>query len=168
MRWLAAYREALRDGRPARFEHAWRTADGPGWFAVLVNPIADEPGGRPRFCLVIEDITGRKRAEREIFELNAELEARLERISSLREIDAAITGSHDLPLTLGIVADQVRARLDVDAAGVLLRSPERPALEYAARKGYRAGAAPGPAQRLDEGPAGRAVLECRTQRRRPL
>ena len=109
----------------------------------MVNPIAVEPGARPRFWVAIEDITERKKSEREIFVLNAELEERLERISSLREIDLAITGSLDLPLTLGIVVDQVRSRLEVDAAGILLRSPEAPAFEYAVRKGYRAGPGPG-------------------------
>ena len=166
-RWLDAYREASCAGRPARFELAWATREGRGWSATMVNPIAVEPGARPRFWVTIEDTTERKESEREIFVLNAELEARLERISSLREIDLAITGSLDLPLTLGIVVDQVRSRLEVDAAGVLLRSPEAPAFEYAVRKGYRAGPEPGPAQRLDEGPAGRAVLECRTQRAAP-
>ncbi len=163
-RWLDSYQEASCTGRPARFELAWATREGRGWFAAMVNPIAVEPGARPRFWVAIEDTTERRKSEREIFELNAELEARLERISSLREIDLAITGSLDLPLTLGIVVDQVRSRLEVDAAGVLLRSPEALAFEYAVRKGYRAGPEPGPAQRLDEGPAGRAVLECRTQR----
>ena len=162
-RWLDAYREAIHYGRPVRFEQAWETADGPRWFAVLVNAIADEPGGRPRFYVVIEDITERKRADREIFDLNAELEGRLERIAGLREIDTAITGSFDLPLTLGIVIDQVLTRLDVDAAGILLYSPQMPALEYAVLKGYRGGAKPGAWQRIDEGTAGRAVLECRTQ-----
>ena len=163
-RWLDAHQEASSTGRPARFELVWATREGRGWFAAMVNPIAVEPGARPRFWVTIEDITERKKSEREIFVLNAELEERLERISSLREIDLAIAGSLDLPLTLGIVVDQVRSRLEVDAAGVLLRSPEAPAFEYAVRKGYRAGPEPGPAQRLDEGPAGRAVLECRTQR----
>ncbi len=163
-RWLAAHQEASCTGRPARFELVWATREGRGWFAAMVNPIAVEPGARPRFWVTIENITERKESEREIFVLNAELEERLERITSLREIDQAITGSLDLPLTLGIVVDQVRSRLEVDAAGILLRSPQAPAFEYAVRKGYRAGPEHGPAQRLDEGPAGRAVLECRTQR----
>ena len=108
-RWLDAYQEASCTGRPDRFELAWATREGRGWFAAMVNPIAVEPGARPRFWVTIEDITERKKSEREIFVLNAELEERLERISSLREIDLAITGSLDLPLTLGVVVDQVRS-----------------------------------------------------------
>ncbi|WP_406696294.1 HD domain-containing phosphohydrolase [Singulisphaera sp. Ch08] len=162
-RWLDAFREARCSGRPACVEDAWKTTDGPRWFAVLVNPIAYEPEGRPRFCVMVEDITERKRAEREIFVLNVELEARLGRIQSLRQIDMAITGSLDLPLMLGVVIDQVRTHLKVDAAGILLCSPLMPRLEYAVRKGYRGGTAGGPSQRFDEGPAGRAVLERRTQ-----
>ncbi len=101
--------------------------------------------------------------EQEIFVLNAELEARLGRINALRAIDLAITSSLDLPLTLGIVVDQVLSQLEVDAAGILLCSPQMPALEYVVRKGYRDVGAPGYLQRLDEGPAGRAVLVRRTQ-----
>ena len=63
-RWLDAYRQARGSGHTARFELTGETADGPGWFAFTVNPIADEPEGRPRFCVVVEDITASERVKR--------------------------------------------------------------------------------------------------------
>ena len=83
------------------------------------------------------DITERRRAQGEIFVLNAELEGRLERIHALREIDRAITGSLDLPFTLGVVLDQALGQLEIDAAAVLLCRPHQATLEYAAYRGYR-------------------------------
>ena len=133
------------------------------WIAAKGRVLYEDQERPAHLIGVCMDITERKRAEQEIFELNAELEARLERINALREIDLAITGSLDLPLTLGIVIDQVLTRLEVDAAGILRCSPEMPALEYVVRKGYRGQVTPDYRQRLDEGPAGRAVLDCRTQ-----
>ena len=63
-RWLDAYRQARGSGHTAHFELTEETADGPGWFAFTVSPIADEPEGRPRFCVVVEDITASERVKR--------------------------------------------------------------------------------------------------------
>ena len=86
--------------------------------------IADEPRGSRRFCLVVADITGASGQSARSSSLNAELEVRLERVAGRRAIDTAITGSLDLTLTLGIVVNQVLGRLDVNAAAVLLSSPQ--------------------------------------------
>jgi PAS domain S-box-containing protein len=134
-----------------------------GWMLGKGRVFTDGDGEPMRMIGVSMDITDRKRAGDDIFVLNAELEGRLERIEALREIDRAITGSLDLRFTLGVVLDQVVGQLEVDAAAVLLCRPHQVTLEYAARKGYRGPSPTGDAQRLDEGPAGRAVLEGRTQ-----
>ena len=46
--------------------------------------------------------------------------SRLERLTALRNVGLAITGSPDLRLTLGVILDQVTAGLAIDAADVLL------------------------------------------------
>ena len=140
-----------------------RPAGSVGWMLGKGRVFTNGDGRPARMIGVGMDITVRKRAEGEIFVLNAELEGRLERIHALREIDRAITGSLDLPFILGVVLDQVLGRLEVDAAAVLLYRPHQATLEYAARKGYRGPVLTGPAQRLDAGPAGRAVLDGHTQ-----
>jgi PAS domain S-box-containing protein len=151
-----------RSGHEVEFRSA--RADGSiGWLSGKGRVVTDGAGEPVRIIGISMDITDQKRAAEEIFILNAELKGRLEKIQALREIDRAITGSLDLRFTLGVVLDQVLGQLEVDAAAVLLCRPHQVTLEYAAHKGYRSPVATGPAQRLDAGPAGRAVLEGRTQ-----
>ncbi|WP_261345618.1 HD domain-containing phosphohydrolase [Paludisphaera soli] len=151
-----------RSGYEVDFRIA-RPAGSIGWMSIKGRVVCADDGQPARVIGVGRDITEGKRAEKEIFALNAELDIRLERLQSLREIDRAIANCLDLPFTLGIVVDQAIARLEVDAAGILLGSPQMPTLEYAARKGYRHGRTNGPSGRLDSGPAVRAVQERRTQ-----
>jgi PAS domain S-box-containing protein len=134
-----------------------------GWVSCKGRVVCDDKGHATRLIGIGRDITEAKRAEQEISALNAELDTRLERLQALREIDKAITGCLDLPLTLGIVVEQATTRLEVDAAGILLNSPQMPSLEYAARRGYRHRPTVGTALRLDFGPAVRAIRERRTQ-----
>jgi putative nucleotidyltransferase with HDIG domain len=90
--------------------------------------------------------------------LNNELEERLERLGSLREIDKAIISSLDLDLTLDVVLRQVRQRLGVDAASVLLYKAESQTLRFAAGNGFRSPSALWDTNlRLGEGTAGRAA-----------
>ncbi len=62
---------------------------------------------------------------------------RLEQLQALREIDAAITGSLDLSLTLKVVLAQVVRQLSVDAAAVLLLKEITQTLEHAGSRGFR-------------------------------
>src|SRR5690606_35711259 len=98
-------------------------------------------------------------AHAQIATLNDELARRIERLLALREIDRAIIGSLDLDLTLGVVLDQVRARLAVPAARILLYDPVVQSLRFGGSQGL--GDARGRAMqvRLGEGPAGKAALE---------
>ena len=50
----------------------------------------------------------------------------------------AIMASPDMEATLGLLLDQARAQLGVDAAAVLLCYPQAQTLEYAAGSGLRA------------------------------
>jgi PAS domain S-box-containing protein len=154
---------AISEGSEFEVEYRVNRPDGSfGWMSSR-GRVLSEDGQPSRMIGVGMDVTQRKRNEDEIFALNAELEGRLERLHALRAIDRAVTGSLDLPFTLGVVLDQAMGRLEVDAAAILLCRPHEVSLEYAAKKGYRAQSPVGATQRLDAGPAGRAVLEGRTQ-----
>ena len=151
-----------RSGYESEFRIA-RPAGSIGWMSGKGLVVCDGEGHATRMIGICRDITEAKRAKEEIFALNAELDTRLEHLQALREIDKAITGCLDLPLTLGIVVEQATARLEVDAAGILLNSPQMSTLEYAARRGYRHRPTVGTALRVDSGPAVRAIQDRRTQ-----
>ncbi len=99
--------------------------------------------------------------EEKVKERTAALERQFQRLAALREIDAAITSSLDLRLTLGIFLQQATAQLGVDAAAVLLLNAYSHTLSYAAGRGFRGQGIERTQQRLGEGYAGRAALERR-------
>nr|MBI2905498.1 GAF domain-containing protein [Chloroflexota bacterium] len=108
-----------------------------------------------RTAALTAEIAVRKRAEEEI-------ELQLRRLAALREIDTAITGGTDLPMTLGIVLGSVMTQLNVDAACVYLLNAHQSTLEYVAGRGFRTRAAQTARIRLGESAAGRAALDRRT------
>lgn len=104
---------------------------------------------------VLRDVTDRKIAEEQI-------KHQVDRLSALRNIDMAITGSLDLHVTLDIIIERVLATLNVDAADILLLNPDTLRLEHAASRGFRTKVLLHSHLRLGEGYAGRAALEGRT------
>ncbi|MBP1466331.1 PAS domain S-box protein [Candidatus Chloroploca sp. M-50] len=89
-------------------------------------------------------------------------ERRLQRLTSLRSIDRAITSSFDVRLTLDFLVEQTIQQLGVDAAAVLLLHPHTLTLEYHTGRGFRTGLILTSRVRIGEGLAGRAALERRT------
>lgn len=65
-----------------------------------------------------------------------ETERRLQRITAMREIDKAITASLDLNVTLTVLVEQVIHQLGIDAADILLFTPETQLLEYSVGMGF--------------------------------
>jgi putative nucleotidyltransferase with HDIG domain len=93
--------------------------------------------------------------------LHEETERRLQRITSLREIEKAITSSLDVHVTLSVLVDEVTDQLSMDAADVFLVNPNTKSLEFAASHGFRR--PPDRTTRLPgQGYAYRAMLERRT------
>jgi GAF domain-containing protein len=62
---------------------------------------------------------------------------RLRNVEALREIDASITGSVDLFITLRVILDKVKTQLGVDAADFLLLDVHSNTLNYAESAGFR-------------------------------
>lgn len=116
-------------------------------------------GGEDHIVSVGIDRTEIDSAHARIEELNEELAKRLDRLVALREIDRAIIGSLDLDLTLGVVLDQVRGRLGVPGARILLYDQFDKALRFGASQGLGGHKPRSLRLRLGEGPAGRAALE---------
>ncbi|PKO13800.1 MAG: hypothetical protein CVU39_17390 [Chloroflexi bacterium HGW-Chloroflexi-10] len=86
----------------------------------------------------------------------------LRRLASLRRIDMAIANSFELTVTLNILLDELIDHLHIDAADVLLNSPEDGLLKYAAGKGFRTQALLYTKLHMGESFSGRVALERRT------
>ena len=84
---------------------------------------------------------------------------RLARLSSLREIDQAISGGTDLALTMDVLVNQLIHTLGVDAACVLAYKSANQTLEYVDAKGFRTKSLQYTALELGVGLAGKAALE---------
>lgn len=97
-------------------------------------------------------------------QLHQQTERRLEYLSALRTVDAAISASVDLRVALEVLLDQTTSRLGVDAAAVLLLDPHTKTLEFAAGQGFRTRGIQRSRLRLGEGYAGRVALERRPAR----
>ncbi|MBE3067438.1 MAG: GAF domain-containing protein, partial [Chloroflexi bacterium] len=93
--------------------------------------------------------------------LFSETQQRLNRLSALHSIDAAIGASVDTKVTLNIVLEHVITELKADAAAVLLFNPLTMMLEYAAGSGFRLHVIEGLRLRLGEGLSGQSVLQRR-------
>jgi PAS domain S-box-containing protein len=109
---------------------------------------------RPAVIGTLLDVTERTHAEERI-------SRQVQKLSSLRAIDLAISSSLDLRVTLKLFLEHVVSQLRVDAANVLLLNPRTKILEYAASQGFRRGASRRARLRLGEGYAGVAALENR-------
>jgi len=86
---------------------------------------------------------------------------RLDRLSTLRQIDQVITSGLDLNVTLNIVLGHIMQQLQVDAVAVLLYHSQLQSLEFVAGKGFHTQALRGTHLRLGQGFAGVAALEQR-------
>lgn len=91
--------------------------------------------------------------------LYEETQHRLERITALREIDMAITGSLDLRVIYRVALDEIVKNLQVDAAAILRMNPSTQVLELVAERGFRTNKIKAFRVPTGEGTAGRIAVE---------
>ncbi len=118
-------------------------------------------GGERFLAGVGLDLSAHEAARAEIASLNAALQEKLERITTLHEIDNTISNSTSLGLTLSVVLKQVMGCLKVDAAGVLLYDADTDRLRYGAARGLSGRAIGSSDLSLGQGLPGIAALERR-------
>jgi HD-GYP domain-containing protein (c-di-GMP phosphodiesterase class II)/PAS domain-containing protein len=94
--------------------------------------------------------------------LHEQTEQHLHRLAALHTVDAAMSASHDLRVSLDVLLEQVVTQLCVDAGCVLRLNPFTHVLEYAAGRGFRTKRIKHVTLRLGECSAGTAALERRT------
>ena len=114
--FISEYRTYTRDGRIVWFHDE----------AVILRDAA----GKPQYIQGVRmDITELKQAEEKI-------KIPLAQLASLRAIDAAIMSTHDLRMIFYIHLSQTIAKLQVDAARILLFNPSNQTLEFGAAQGF--------------------------------
>ncbi|HEY3330775.1 MAG TPA: HD domain-containing phosphohydrolase [Capsulimonadaceae bacterium] len=132
------------------------------WISENGRVVRDDDGSILYYEGTVEDVSERKRAELEIFRLNAHLEERLGRIVSQRRIDAAINSSHELGKVIHVFLKEVTGQLRVDAAAVMTCDSSAFRLKYVASTGFNFGPLRQTHMPLGSGYAGQAALERRT------
>ncbi|HEY3312111.1 MAG TPA: HD domain-containing phosphohydrolase [Anaerolineales bacterium] len=144
--------EMRRRGMKEQHEFKFTRKDGSSiWTLINTNPIIDADGEYQGALAMISDITERKRAEEKI-------QKQFEHLTALREIDRAITSNFNLHLNLTTLLIHAINQLHVDAAAVLLLDPHSLRLEYVAGLGFHTQAIEKTSLGLEEGYAGRAVI----------
>ncbi len=152
----------LQEGKRDRYETVKRycCADGSPLWADLTMTLVRDRAGRPQFSIaVVEDITQSRQAQQSILALNRRLEQRVRHTAAQHRIDLAIMSSPNMEAVLGLVLEQVRVQLEVDAAAVLTCDPSTEALTYAAGLGLSRGVSNLSPLSVGIGPAGRAARE---------
>ncbi|HJS19245.1 MAG TPA: GAF domain-containing protein [Anaerolineales bacterium] len=104
---------------------------------------------------IIAEITGNSIHRVQLYEQS---QMQVRRLTTLRDIDAAITSSFDLRLTLNILMDQTMNHLNVDAVDIGLYQPDIQGLTYLASAGFQTPAPTRPQMRLGEGLAGQVIV----------
>lgn len=138
---------------PGRAEFRVRTFDGTWlYFDARARNMIDQPG-IGGIVVNSRNITDRHYAEQRTL-------LQIERLKSLHTIDAAISGSLDLKVTLGVVLGELSRQLRSSGAVVRVLRPDSCMLEVAAEVDVRQHGDVGPVH-LGAGIAGRAVMEAR-------
>jgi len=142
----------IQTGEVAYVKYKLGLPDGDRWFdARMVK------AGKQRIVAIIRDITDHVQNQNRIH-------TQLDRLAALRAIDAVITSSFDLNLTLSVLLRQVIKHLNVDAADVLLFNPDRRSLERVVGFGFQANKPQKNALPIGQGYAGLAALRRETIR----
>ncbi|MGA7192179.1 MAG: HD domain-containing phosphohydrolase [Anaerolineales bacterium] len=145
-----AVEQATRDQKTISLDYPLNVGNDVRWFEARFVPSFP-----PRAIVVVRDVTKYKRAEEKI-------QRQLKHLSALRSIDALISSSFDINLTLSILLSHVTGRLNVDAADILLFNHESRFFEFVTGIGFRTNALQGTRLRLGEGYAGLAALQRKT------
>jgi len=145
-----AVEQANLDQKTVSLDYSLDFADGIRWFeAQLV------PSSHSRVVAVIRDVTRYKHSEEKV-------QRQFEHLSALHAIDLLISSSFDLNFTLSMLLSHVIARLEVNAAAILLFNRESRLLEFAAGVGFRTEALQDTHLRLGQGYAGLAASRRKT------
>ncbi len=145
-----AVEQASRDQKTISLDYPLNFPNDVHWFEARFVPSSPS-----RVVVVVRDVTKYKHAEEKI-------QRQLNHLSAFQAIDALISSSFDLNLTLSILLSHVTAILNVDAAAILLFNHESKFFDFTTSIGFRTEALQRTHLRLGEGYAGLAALQRKT------
>ena len=119
------------------------------------NGLTDQLG----LLTTLAEIAGNSIHRAQLFEHNRE---QIRRLTTLRDIDAAIASSFDLRLTLNILMDHTIKHLDVSAISIGIYHQDLQSITYMAGSGFQSSSATRPQIRIGEGLAGQVIIRQKT------
>ena len=149
-KFIMAIQQALTSGRITSLDFQMSVPDGERWFEARL--VAMEQG---QVVAVLRDTSADALATEKV-------KRQLHQLDALHSIDAAITSSFDLQVTLAVILRQVIGQLKIDAADVLLLELNSRHLEFAAGHGFQTAGLKHMPLLVGQGYAGIAALEKRT------
>ena len=145
-----ALQDSLRTGKVVSIEYQLAVPEGKRWFEARICGMY-----KSRAVVIIRDVTERVQSAEQI-------RCQLRRLSALHSVDAAITSSFDLNVTLSVILRQMINQLGIDAADILIFNPASHMLELVASQGFKARKPQSLSLMIGQGFAGKAALERRT------
>jgi PAS domain S-box-containing protein len=144
-------RDTLKTGKIISIEYKLQFPEGEHWFEARLVPFENES----RVIAIVRDVSERVRNTERI-------QSQLRRLYALHSVDAAITASFDLKVTLSVILRQMINQLGVDAADILILNPSTHMLEFASGQGFQVMQSQPLPLMIGQGYAGKAALERRT------
>ncbi len=150
LKFSRAIQDTLKTGKVVSIEYKLDVPAGERWFEARLCHLYES-----RAVIIVRDVTERVKNAQQI-------QSQLRRLSALHAVDAAITSSFDLNITLSVILRQLINQLGVDAADILIFNPTTHMLEYMSGQGFQAKKPQTISLMIGQGYAGKAALERRT------
>jgi HD-GYP domain-containing protein (c-di-GMP phosphodiesterase class II) len=149
-RFEQALHEIFKSDKVVTLEYQLQVPEGMRWFEARLVPL-----DKTRAIAIVRDATER-------VDTSNKIQNQLKRLSALHAVDAAMTSSFDLNVTLSVILRQSIAQLGVDAADILVLNSNTHLLEFAAGQGFESKKPQPLPVMIGQGFAGKAALERRT------
>jgi response regulator RpfG family c-di-GMP phosphodiesterase len=147
-------RESILPGLAGIFIPIQSTA-GPVGVLMVAIETGRQISEESNLLTILAEITGNSIHRVQLYEQS---QRQVRRLTTLRDIDAAIASSFDLRLTLNILMDQTINHLNVDAVDIGLYHPDIQSLTYLASAGFQTATPTRPQVRPGDGLAGQVIV----------
>ena len=149
-KFARAMHDSIKTGKVTSLEYELNVPEGTRWFEARLCTLY-----KSRVVAIVRDVTERVKSAQQI-------RSQLHRLSALHSVDAAITSSFDLNVTLSVILRQLINQLGIDAVDILIFNPATHMLELVAGQGFQTKKPLPVSLMIGQGYAGKAALERRT------